>query len=92
MGGGIPGGVWPLKRTNPNLGETLMTHYIHTNPGTEARRHVLSQQMYRLRKRYRLLTTNDLHINASRVLWDLRIKSQEYNQLGGQPVHKGNVL
>ena len=69
-----------------------MTHYIHTNPETEARRHVLSQQMYRLRKQYRQLNSDGLFITAERVLWDLRIKAGEYEAIGGMPVHKGNIL
>ena len=57
-----------------------------------ARRHVLGQQLYRLRRRYKYLLSMGLYDNADRVLWDIRVLAQEYEHVGGQPHHKGNVL
>jgi hypothetical protein len=65
---------------------------MEMDDATRARRHVVSQQMYRLRLRFRLLSDNGLVENATRVrekLWKL---SEEYAALGGLPVHKGNIL
>ena len=59
---------------------------------TRARRHVLSQQMYRLRRRYRLLTNAGLRNNAERIRVQLYILSGEYDILGGKPSHVGNIL
>lgn len=69
-----------------------MPHDLHTDARTKRQRHVLSQQMYRLRTRYRLLNDNHLFNTAERVLWDLRQLAQQYESLGGMPVHKGNIL
>ena len=59
---------------------------------TRARRHVLSQQMYRLRRRYRYLTDAGLRDNAERIRVQLDTLSLEYDTLGGKPIHAGNVL
>ncbi len=59
---------------------------------TRAQRHVLSQQMYRLRRRYRLLTNAGLRDNAERIRVQLDILSGEYYAIGGKPSHVGNVL
>lgn len=57
-----------------------------------ARRHVLGQQMYRLRRRYRYLKAGGLDVSAAVVEGQLREMSKEYVALGGLPVHRGNVL
>lgn len=57
-----------------------------------ARRHVLSQQMYRLRRRHKYLTDAGMRDSAIRVRVMLVELSAQYDSLGGRPVHKGNVL
>jgi len=57
-----------------------------------AQRHVLSQQLYRLRKRYRLLIRNKLWTSALVIRARIESKEYEYDSLGGRPRHKGNVL
>lgn len=57
-----------------------------------AKRHVLSQQMYRLRRRYKYLIDAGMHDSAARVRDVLVELSGQYDSLGGRPVHKGNVL
>ena len=58
----------------------------------QKRRHVLSQRMYRLRRRYRYLTNAGLVVSAAGVKDQLLILSKEYEAIGGKPIHKGNVL
>lgn len=65
---------------------------LYVNKDTLARRHVLSQQLYRLRKKYKMLTSNGSEIRASVIYIQIREKESEYNYLGGKPRHKGNVL
>ena len=72
-----------------------MPHLLDISPDddtTRARRHVLSQQMYRLRKRYRLLKDSGMEINAKGIAARYTKLMVEYNLLGGYPVHKGNIL
>lgn len=57
-----------------------------------ARRHVLSQQMYRLRRRHKYLIGVGMNDSAARVRAMLDVLSRRYDSLGGRPVHKGNVL
>ncbi len=57
-----------------------------------ARRHVLGQRLYRLRLRYRYLRRSGLKLNARHVMGKIRVLSTEYDGLGGQPRHKGNIL
>lgn len=57
-----------------------------------ARRHVLGQQLYRLRKHYQFLLDARLYANAEMELVHIRAKEREYNAVGGKPKHKGNVL
>ncbi len=59
---------------------------------TRARRHVLSQQMYRLRLRYRLLHNAGIEVLADSIKSRLEVMSVEYESLGGKPIHKGNLL
>ncbi len=59
---------------------------------TRARRHVLSQQMYRLRTRYRLLIKNGQDSSAAVVQVQLDTLRQEYASIGGEPYHIGNEL
>ena len=58
----------------------------------QKQRHVLSQRMYRLRRRYRYLTNAGLLISAGNVKEQLIELSREYDAIGGKPIHKGNVL
>ncbi len=55
-------------------------------------RHVLGQQMYRLRKRYKWLIKNNLKVSAKYVLREIETRRAEWYALGGLPVHKGNQL
>ncbi len=57
-----------------------------------AQRHVLSQRMYRLRRRYRYLLNAGLVNSAAGVREELDILSESYEDIGGKPIHKGNVL
>lgn len=59
---------------------------------TRARRHVLSQQMYRLRRRYRYLIDGGMVNSAEHVRVLLVELSNDYDRLGGRPSHIGNVL
>ena len=58
----------------------------------KARRHVLGQQLYRLRRRYRYLKDGGMPLNAGRVLINIRELTQKYDSLGGRPDHQGNRL
>lgn len=69
-----------------------MPNKLYIDRATAARRHVLSQQLYRLRRRYKLLTHHGLHASASDIRVRIRAKEREYNSLGGRPKHKGNIL
>ena len=69
-----------------------MPNDLYTTARTRRQRHVLSQQMYRLRKQYRQLICDGYTNLAERALWDLRQLAQQYEQLGGYPIHKGNIL
>lgn len=57
-----------------------------------ARRHVLSQQIYRLRKRYRLMASMDMSVGAEVLAQKIHTLEAEYDNLGGRPYHVGNVL
>jgi len=57
-----------------------------------ARRHVVSQQLYRLRKRYKFMQESGPVISAARIRSKIRRLESEYNQIGGQPNHPGNQL
>jgi len=57
-----------------------------------ARRHVLRQQAYRLRRKYRYLKGQGMYGNARRVLEQLQALNTQYDALGGLPHHRGNVL
>ena len=65
---------------------------LEINDLARARRHVLSQQMHRLRRRHKYLTDAGMWDNAARVHAMLDVLSIRYDSLGGRPVHKGNVL
>jgi hypothetical protein len=57
-----------------------------------ARRHVLRQQAYRLRRKYRYLMGQGMYRNAHRVLDQLQQLNLRYQALGGSPKHRGNKL
>lgn len=69
-----------------------MPHKLHISTEVVAQRHVLGQQLYRLRKRYRLLVRNGLLTNASVVRERILTMESKYESLGGYPHHPGNVL
>ena len=68
-----------------------MPNKLHITDKAYARRHVLGQQLYRLRRRYRLLIRKDLPTTADTVLAIIRLKEAEYDHIGGRPKHRGNV-
>lgn len=69
-----------------------MPNKLYVNKAAIARRHVISQQLYRLRSRYRLLERAGLAASALVVLGRIKVKVKEYDALGGRPQHKGNIL
>lgn len=69
-----------------------MPNKLHISEEAAAKRHVLSQQVYRLRKRYRRLVSNRLPNNAAMLLVRIRALEARYESLGGYPHHRGNVL
>jgi len=56
----------------------------------KARRHVLGQQLYRLRMRYKFLKRGGMILNAQRVMTKIHMMTLEYDALGGRPHHRGN--
>ena len=69
-----------------------MPNKLYVDRAILARRHVLSQQLYRLRSRYRLLMRSGLHGSALSIRSRISSKEREYDSLGGRPHHRGNVL
>ena len=57
-----------------------------------ARRHVLGQQLYRLRRRYKYLNRAGLSLNAGRIRVRILALTGEYDALGGPPHHRGTRL
>ena len=57
-----------------------------------ARRHVLSQRLYRLRHKYRFMRRHGLHHRADIVMAQIQELRTQYQALGGLPRHQGNVL
>ena len=69
-----------------------MPNKLHISKEVTAQRHVLSQQLHRLRKLYRLLVAEGLPTNASTVRERILTMESKYESLGGYPHHRGNVL
>ena len=59
-----------------------------TNKG-RARRHVLGQELYRLRKQHSYLKGLGLTLNAARVMEKMVELSREYEEVGGKPGRVG---
>ena len=69
-----------------------MPNKLNIDNPTRARRHVLGQQLYRLRKHYQFLLDEGLLANALVVRAHISTRELEYDALGGRPIHRGNVL
>jgi hypothetical protein len=69
-----------------------MPHKLNIDDKARAQRHVLGQQLYRLRKRYRFLVDQGLLLGAGNLGAVIRRKESEWDALGGKPYHPGNVL
>ena len=69
-----------------------MPNKLHINKEVMAQRHVLSQQLYRLRRRYRLLVSEGLPTNVSVIRERILAMESKYESLGGYPRHRGNIL
>ena len=65
---------------------------LHISKEVVAQRHVLSQQLYRLRKLYRLFVSKGLLTNASIIHERILTMESRYESLGGHPYHRGNIL
>ena len=74
------------------LGSVTMPAKLHISRKDRRHRRVLSQQIYRLRRRYRYLKNLGLDANSSRVRSQITKLTREYDKLGGVPIHRGNVL
>lgn len=69
-----------------------MPNKLNVSKETMAQRHVLSQQLYRLRRLHRFMVREGLSTNALRIRDRIRTMESRYESLGGYPRHKGNVL
>lgn len=65
---------------------------LNISDADRAKRHVIGQQLYRLRKQYRRFMRYGLYLNAESLLIPIAARTREYESLGGVPVHRGNVL
>jgi len=69
-----------------------MPQKLYISDQARAKRHVLRQTLYRLRKKYRMLTASGAVLTAMQVSIQIKQLEIKYNTLGGKPVHRGNVL
>ena len=69
-----------------------MPNKLDVSKETLAKRHVLSQQIYRRRKTYRLLVRSGLTNRAALEREAIINMERKYESIGGRPHHRGNVL
>lgn len=69
-----------------------MPRKLYIDSTTRAQRHVLSQQLYRLRKEYQFFLNEGLLANALVARAHIKYKEVEYKHIGGKPHHRGNVV